>query len=333
MSKIRLYKYLVDTLKESSYTIPEIKRNIESHGVYVDDILINKQLHWVYGEQKIIIEHWPKRITGDTSKIKIIYEDQDCMVLFKPYGLIVEEGAGHKYDNVVHWLHNNYPQQNFQKFYNDKSLPLSGLAHRIDKNTQGLLIIAKSPKSLQFIQSQFKERTVSKKYLAVVSGIVENNFVIHTWQARSKSNPLKQRFFWNEKEALKQEPQSRNAISIIKPILICPDLNQSLVEVKIKTGRMHQIRVQCENLGFPLVADSVYNSPMKFDKDQFLINHDNKLITPVKPPRSISKDEFDKISLDVFGDHEYRLLSNQIKITLPSGKESSFVVVDLETLS
>jgi 23S rRNA-/tRNA-specific pseudouridylate synthase len=298
MSKFRLYKYLVDTLKDSSYTIPEIKRNIDSHGVFVDDVLITKQLHWVYPEQKITIEHWPKRIVGDTSKIKIIYEDKDCMVLFKPYGLIVEE-----------------------------------LAHRIDKNTQGLLIIAKSPKSLQFIQSQFKDRTVNKKYLAVVSGVVENNFVINTWQSRSKSNPLKQRFFWNEKEALKQEPESRKAISIIKPILVCPELNMSLVEVKIKTGRMHQIRVQCENLGFPLFADSVYNSLMMFDKEQFLINHDNKIITPAKSPKTLTKEQFRKISLEIFGDQQYRLLSNQVELTLPSGKPSRFVVVELETLS
>jgi RluA family pseudouridine synthase len=333
MSKFRLYKYLVDTLKDSSYTIPEIKRNIDSHGVFVDDVLITKQLHWVYPEQKITIEHWPKRIVGDTSKIKIIYEDKDCMVLFKPYGLIVEEGAGHKYDNVVNWLHSNFPEQNFQKVYKDKTLPVSGLAHRIDKNTQGLLIIAKSPKSLQFIQSQFKDRTVNKKYLAVVSGVVENNFVINTWQSRSKSNPLKQRFFWNEKEALKQEPESRKAISIIKPILVCPELNMSLVEVKIKTGRMHQIRVQCENLGFPLFADSVYNSLMMFDKEQFLINHDNKIITPAKSPKTLTKEQFRKISLEIFGDQQYRLLSNQVELTLPSGKPSRFVVVELETLS
>jgi 23S rRNA-/tRNA-specific pseudouridylate synthase len=350
-TQIRLHKFLIDWLKANSlaaYTIPEIKRNIISHGVYVSGVLTHSQLEWVYPSQTIELNNWPSREPGDLTKIKVVYEDNDCMVLNKPMGLVVEPGAGHPHDNVVSWLLDNYPEQDFKRLYGDdyidevdesekyyddkdeisifnirswaamthqkpkkpasnahivvgkmnrehqynmylrqekiqsrpytfgalaggkvndplqetnykKLIPVSGLVHRLDKDTQGLLLVAKNLDAFHYLQDQFRSRNVVKKYLAVVDGIVEQKIHLENWQARSLSNPIEQKFFWLESDAFGYSKDSRHAESIIEPLFICKTTNQSIIQIQIKTGRMHQIRIQCLALGFPLTNDKAYN--------------------------------------------------------------------------
>jgi 23S rRNA-/tRNA-specific pseudouridylate synthase len=350
-SQIRLHKFLIDWLKQNSpaaYTIPEIKRNIVAHGVFVSGVLTHSQLEWVYPSQTIELNNWPSREPGDTSKIKVIYEDRDCLVLNKPVGLVVEPGAGHPNDNIVSWLLSNYPEQDFKKLYGDndveevdesekyyddkdevsifnirswaamtrqkpkkpasndhivvgkmnrehqynmylrqekiqsrpytfgaftggkipsaleeeaykKLIPVSGLVHRLDKDTQGLLLVAKNLESFHKLQDQFRSRNVVKKYLAVVDGIVESKIYLENWQARSLSNPIEQKFFWTEADAFGYSKDARHAESIIEPLFVCKESNKSIIQIQIKTGRMHQIRIQCLALGFPLSNDKAYN--------------------------------------------------------------------------
>jgi 23S rRNA-/tRNA-specific pseudouridylate synthase len=348
-TQIRLHKFLIDWLKTNSpaaYTIPEIKRNIATFGVFVSGVLTHSQLEWVYPSQTIALNNWPSREPGDLSKIKVVYEDGDCLVINKPVGLVVEPGAGHPHDNVVSWLLENYLEQDFKKLYGDddmelidgseryyddkdeisifnirswaamthqkpkkpasnahivmgkmnrehqynmylrqekiqsrpytfgalaggkvemenkdykKLIPVSGLVHRLDKDTQGLLLVAKNLESFHKLQDQFRSRNVVKKYLAVVDGIVDQKIHLENWQARSLSNPIKQKFFWSETDAFGYSKDARHAESIIEPLFICPETNQSIIQIQIKTGRMHQIRIQCLSLGFPLSNDKAYN--------------------------------------------------------------------------
>jgi 23S rRNA-/tRNA-specific pseudouridylate synthase len=347
-SQIRLHKFLINWLKENSkaaYTIPEIKRNIVSHGVFVSGNLTYSQLEWIYPNQTIELNNWPSRKPGDISKIKIVYEDLDCLVLNKPVELVVEPGAGHPNDNVVSWLLKNFPSQNFRKIYGEnldeedisdkyydnseeestfnkrawakmtgkrpkkapsnahlvvgqmnrehqynmylrqekiqsrpytfgalvgnqselenkdykQIIPVSGLVHRLDKDTQGLLLVAKNLESFNFLQDQFRSRSVVKKYLALVDGIVDQEIHIENWQARSLSNPIEQKFFWIESDAFGYSKEARHAESIITPLFVCPQSNQTIIQIQIKTGRMHQIRIQCQALGFPLSNDKAYN--------------------------------------------------------------------------
>ena len=125
-TQIRLHKFLIDWLAQndrSNYTVPEIKRNIVEYGVFVSGVLTHSQLEWVYPSQTIALNNWPSRELGDMSKIKVIYEDEDCLVLNKPVGLVVEPGAGHPNDNIVAWLLKNYPEQDFRKIYGDNDEP------------------------------------------------------------------------------------------------------------------------------------------------------------------------------------------------------------------
>jgi 23S rRNA pseudouridine1911/1915/1917 synthase len=261
--RIRLHKFLVKNLKsltDQDYTNPEIQNNIEEYGVIIDGILTQKRLEWVEPFQKVELNNWPERVKGDFSKIKTLKETDDYLIIFKPKNLVVQKGSGHTEDNLVNWLGQNFEEQKelLQKTDGNAS-STAGLVHRIDKDTSGVLLVARSEGNLKFFQDQFRERKVQKKYLAVVKNLFSEKVEIENWQSRSKRNPIKQKFFWSEVEAKNYDENSRYAKSIITPIKVCKELNLSLIEVEIKTGRMHQIRLQCEALGYPLLNDKIYN--------------------------------------------------------------------------
>jgi 23S rRNA-/tRNA-specific pseudouridylate synthase len=353
--KTRLHKYITDYLKsigELGYTNPEVKRNIESCGVKINGILTYKQLEWVWDGSEVELFNWPKRILGDLSLIKIVYEDEYCIVINKPFGLVVEPGAGHVLDNVTSWLMENYPEQNFHKIYKPDDLtkmyakhgiltqsmkesgrktfelPKTGMVHRIDKNTQGLLLIAKYLESYVHFQKQFREHKVVKKYLAVVQGMVEYNYNVNNWQSRDYGNPVRNRLFWLEDSAMAYSPDSRFARSSIRPIYTCQESNQSLLEVQIMTGRMHQIRLQCEALGFALVSDNIYKSKSTIQYD-FDLNPDNRKFLNMNPVENLAAESFQKIKTECFGEHKYCLIANELKIELPDGKMLEQIINEL----
>jgi RluA family pseudouridine synthase len=337
-SKIRLHKYLVNWLKEQgldSYTYPEVKRNIENYGVLFNGLLIKNQLQWITPSvDEVGLNDWPVRDTVNFDKVKILFETKDFVVLYKPVGMPVESGAGYLSQNLLTWLNSG----DLDAF--DRSLTWDSktkyaktkdeffLAHRLDKDTQGIIMVAKNKETLEFLQSQFKSRDVTKKYLAIVDGIVDQNYIINNWQSRDRVNPIKQKFFYTQSEAMNYDPESRYAKSIIQPQIICSESNQTLVQIEIKTGRMHQIRVQCENMGFPLTNDKVYNSNIEFDQRTFESNDDNKMFLPLKEIKVLNEKEFQDSKAKIFGDAEYCLLSNELEIMLPDERLAKFVVFD-----
>ena len=316
--KIRLHKYISQLLKAkpedfSEYTTAEIHKNIENYGVVVDGLKTFNRLYWCQLDSQVDFLHWPIRSKGDFEKIKIVFENQGCLVIFKPKNLVVQPGSGLKKDNLIQWLLQHYPSQlNF-------SSESKGLVHRIDKNTQGLLLIAKNQLALEFFQAQFKNRLVEKRYLAVVEGILEENIVIQNWQARDKQNLLRQNLFTNEIEAKKYDLKAKFASSIFYPKFVCKELGLSLVEIKIKTGRMHQIRLQAEFLGYPLQNDLVYNQKSEF-LNKTLKNLDLQKIKPLIKIPNLNYQEFNNLRTKIFQDLDYSLLSNQLILKQPSGE-------------
>ena len=192
------------------------------------------------------MSHWPTRPKGDLENIKIIFQNSDFLVVDKPVNAVSEPGAGHLLDNVLSYLSAQLNQELFS-------------VHRLDKNTSGYMIIAKSLESKNFLQDQFRSKKVIKEYLATLSGNFQNSIEISNYQARDKANLLRQKFFWHSPEALKYDSKARYSKSLFSPIGYNQDSNITLVKVKIFTGRMHQIRLQAESIGFPLMADPVYH--------------------------------------------------------------------------
>jgi len=182
-------------------------------------------------------------------QLKIIYGDNNLLVIDKPAGIIVfpEGKVGEK--TLIDYLLNKYPDlKKVGKF------PRYGAIHRLDKETSGILLVTKNNKTLKLLQQQFKNRKVIKKYIALVVGnLKEEQGVIETLIGRSPRDRRKQKVY------LPYEPASggkRPALTEYKVLKRFKDY--ALLEVCPKTGRKHQIRTHLSYLGHPIAGDKIY---------------------------------------------------------------------------
>ncbi len=185
--------------------------------------------------------------------IKIIYEDNDVLVIDKPAGLVVfREGEGLKSQEktVIEYLVETHPE-----LKQAGEAPRYGIVHRIDKDTSGLLLVAKSTESLIFLQKQFINREVEKKYICLVDGVIKDNFGrIETLIARASKDKRKQKVFLKNG----MEPKSaRDAVTDFEVLKRFE--NYTLLSVSIKTGRRHQIRCHFSYLRHPVAGDKLYS--------------------------------------------------------------------------
>ena len=198
-------------------------------------------------------------------KFKIIHDEKDFAVIDKPAGLVVYPATGHKEKTLVNGLLAKWPE-----IKNVGEEPLRpGIVHRLDKDTSGLMIIAKNNEAFQYFKNLFKERKLEKTYTALVYGwfeLIEGkiDFPIR----RSATNPIKQVAV---KKSVKGGPadeagrkpkfEAREAVTYYKALKYFTDKSgnhYTLVEAMPKTGRMHQIRVHFAALGHVIVGDEIY---------------------------------------------------------------------------
>jgi 23S rRNA pseudouridine1911/1915/1917 synthase len=186
----------------------------------------------------------PTELLAEDIPLTIVYEDADVIVIDKPAGLVVHPAAGHDSGTLVNALLGYIPDL---EGISGEVRP--GIVHRLDKDTSGLIIAAKNDRALQYLQEQFKLRTIKKMYLALVEGVVEpREGIIAAPIGRSKTD--------RKKMAVVREGRSARTRYRVRRIYRQPDL--SLVEAYPETGRTHQIRVHFAWLKHPLVGDEVY---------------------------------------------------------------------------
>jgi 23S rRNA pseudouridine1911/1915/1917 synthase len=186
----------------------------------------------------------PTELIAEDIPLAIVYEDGDLVVIDKPAGLVVHPAAGHDGGTLVNALLSHVPDL---EGISGEVRP--GIVHRLDKDTSGLIVVAKNDRALQFLQDQFKSRTVRKMYLALVEGIVEpREGIIEAPIGRSRTD--------RKKMVVTREGRSARTRYRVKQIYRRPDL--SLVEAYPETGRTHQIRVHFAWLKHPLVGDEIY---------------------------------------------------------------------------
>ncbi len=182
-------------------------------------------------------------------ELKIIYEDESLLVLDKAAGIIVSSESSENEKTIIEYLLEKYPI--LEKV---GSSPRYGIAHRLDKETSGILLVAKNNEILNFLQKQFKQRTVTKKYIALLVGnLREKNGTIKTLVGRSPKDRIKQKVY------LPLEPGAegkREAITDYRAIKEFKDY--TLIEATPKTGRKHQIRIHFAYLHHPIAGDKLY---------------------------------------------------------------------------
>ena len=170
----------------------------------------------------------------------ILYENSRCLVLNKPSGIAVHGGSGLSY-GVIEAMRAGRPQA-----------PYLELAHRLDRGTSGCLVLAKRRSFLRAFQEQLRQGEVVKHYLALVSG---------TWDGGKQTvmAPLRKNLLRGGERMVTVDESGKEAISIFKPVTCFREA--TLVEVELKTGRTHQIRVHGAHIGHPLAGDEKYGDP------------------------------------------------------------------------
>ncbi|MFN2105466.1 MAG: RluA family pseudouridine synthase [Candidatus Promineifilaceae bacterium] len=183
--------------------------------------------------------------------LDIRYEDNDIIVVNKPAGMVVHPGPGHASGTLVNAILAHCPDL---PGIGDTKRP--GIVHRLDKDTSGLIIIAKNDEALRYLQAQFKARTVIKKYLALVDGHIQPSAALI--DAPIGRDPLQRKVMTviSHDNPRTRSARAREAQTHYKVLTYYEDF--SLVECAPHTGRTHQIRVHMAYIGFPIVGDIVY---------------------------------------------------------------------------
>lgn len=235
---IRIDKYLIDLLNISR---SKIQKLIDSNNIKVNGKDI-KNSYIVRVDDEIIVNDIIENneILPEKMDLDIIYEDEYLLVVNKPSGIVVHPSLGHYTNTLVNGL------MYYTSLSNDKIRP--GIVHRIDKDTSGLLLVAKNDDVHLYLSEEIKKRKVNRKYIALVHGVIKND-------SGTIDAPIGRDLFDRKKMAV-TDINSKDAITHFKVLDRYKD--STLIECVLETGRTHQIRVHMNYIGYPIVNDPLY---------------------------------------------------------------------------
>ncbi len=180
--------------------------------------------------------------------LNILYEDENVLVINKEQGVVVHPAPGHFQDTLIQGV--LYYCNGMEERFTDENVR-PGVVHRLDKDTSGVIIMAKNPEAQSFLADQFKARTTEKTYIAIVHGAPKKKRdVIETLHTRHR---------WDRQRFTVSTHQGKEAVTGYRVAQSYE--NYSLVYFFPKTGRTHQIRVHAKHIGCPIVGDPIYGKP------------------------------------------------------------------------
>ena len=260
----RLDEYVARKVVRLSRT--QARKLIVDGRIVVEDLTVKPSFRVTFGQVIKVLSGFSEfsALEPEDIPIEILYEDDDILVVDKPAGLSVHPGAGHPGGTLVNALIYLRPAL---KGIGSSERP--GIVHRLDLDTSGVMVIAKNLASHAHISEQFAQRSVNKIYLALVKGrLTQTEAIIDAPIGRDPSNRQKMNVVDGGKSA-------KTRYKVLKSIG-----DHQLLEVKLLTGRTHQIRVHLASIGHSIIGDSLYGKKSKTIDRQFLHSHLLELVHP-----------------------------------------------------
>jgi 23S rRNA pseudouridine1911/1915/1917 synthase len=244
---LRIDKYLMNFIENA--TRNKIQDAAKNGSIYVNDVPV-KSNYKVKPHDVITVkfEHPPfeNLLVGEDMPLDIVYEDEQLLVINKPAGIVVHPGHGNYSGTLINGLIFHF--ENLPKNSSDRP----GLVHRIDKDTSGLLVVAKTEHAMAHLSKQFKDKTSEREYIAIVWGNMEaDEGTIEGHIGRHPKNRLQNTVYFGD-----DEDKGKPAVTHYK---VMERLGYvTLVSCKLETGRTHQIRVHMKHIGHTLFNDERY---------------------------------------------------------------------------
>ena len=265
-TNIRIDTYLANILENVSRT--KIQNIIKSKNILINN-KICKPSQILKHEDIITYESSAFEeihIEPENIPIDVILENENFAIINKPSGMLTHPTSTKKNGTLVNALLYKYGEN----LSTINGTFRAGIIHRLDKNTSGLLIIAKNNDAHKKLAKMIKERNIEKHYRAVIKGVLQENIIIDTPIGRNKTNPTKMAVVPDGKESLTE-------VSIIKRFH-----DTTYIDVNLKTGRTHQIRVHLSSIGHPVFNDTLYGFGKQKIKteEQVLQSYKLKFINP-----------------------------------------------------
>jgi 23S rRNA pseudouridine1911/1915/1917 synthase len=219
---------------------------IKAGAVQIDDKAIGQSEKVQDGQQiNVNVELAPEELwQAQAIPLNIVYEDEDIIVINKPVGLVVHPGKGNQENTLVNALLHYAPEL--------ANVPRAGVVHRLDKDTSGLLVIARNLTAHKNLVTQIQNREMKREYFAIVSGILISGSTIRTAIGR---HPLK-------RTKMAVTPHGKGAVTHYR--VVEKFTGHTYLKVQLETGRTHQIRVHMAHIHHPIVGDPVYGGRLKF---------------------------------------------------------------------
>ncbi len=248
--------------------LPHFNRSDANHPTttfYIDDEEVKKSRKVKIGEfirVKYYVEIGNKTIEPTEIPLTILYEDKDIVVINKEQGMVVHPGSGNSENTLVHALLFHYGDTFKQEFIDEETHTRPGIVHRLDKETSGVMVIAKNHTSYLHLQEQFKNRIPTKHYIALVKGRVQlrrGSITLHIM----RDEKARQRFTTTQQSG--KGKSARTDYRVLKYYD-----GYTLLRLELFTGRTHQIRVHLASIGHPVIGDTTYS---RHKKDSTMMLH------------------------------------------------------------